>query len=642
MKILLAILTFFYLSASIAQTPFNCDGELYLTFYNVGATTILNEVDILSPSNATFNPVGSELPFRVNSVGYRITDNFIYGLHPSNRDLYRVDATGSVVVLEDNINLTNGNNYVAGDVTPDGNFLVVVGKSMNNPSNELVLIDLTDPGYSTTKVPLIDFTTGLPNSTVNVADIAFDPVSGICYGYNSVDKRLVTIDLVSGAINSTRYPSTTAAGIGALFFDSFGTLWGYGRFLPDSDLEDLIKFDLESGSTTFALTGPASNGIDGCSCPFTIGLNKIIRTNTVTQCQEFEIVYPISNLSATMLTDITLEDVLPDGFIIQEIIENPFGGMISGVGTNQLMISDLTLPAGIDSIIINVSASAGISGFFASAAVLNNVPVFFGESIVSDNPLTLQLDDPTGITVLPVTLFDEEIISACGDDSAITLSVNDLSAVEGFTLEWSSGENTPSISVTESGTYAITATNAGCTISDTINVDLAARANLGNDIAFCPPNLVTITNASESGNPSYLWSDGSTESTLTTLVPGTYSLTVTDGNCTSMDEILLFEENCSCEMFFPNAFSPDSDGLNDYFFPITEDDCIFASFQLSIFNRWGAVVYRTNTLPMGNNGWDGRMNGELLNSDVYIWVARYRKNIGDTEKVMGGDVTIIR
>lgn len=484
-----------------AQPPFVCGGEIYLSLYKIGAITSLNEVEIVGSNSATFTPVGPDIPYRINSIGYRVTDNYIYGIHAFNKRFYRIDATGTATELAQ-IDLTNNNNYVAGDVTPDGNYLVVIGKVMNNPANELVLIDLNSTTYETTKIPLVEFGTGLPNSTVNIADIAFSPATGVCYAYDSANKRLVTIDITTGEINSNLYPTTSAAGIGALFFDPLGQLWAYGRYSSSADLEDLIAIDLETGETAYVTSGPSTNGIDGCSCPYTVDLGKVILPDTIQQCEPFEIIYPISNFSGIVQSGIHFSDTLPAEFIIKEIVNNPFGGTEIGVGTNQLNINDLTLPIGIDSLIIKVNGPSDLEGYFSGYAFVSGLPDYLGVVISSDNPTTFQTDDETGITI----------------------------------------------------------------------------------VSF----------------------------------------------------------NCDCEVKMPNAFTPDNDEMNDHFFPIINEDCEFTSFEFTIFNRWGELVYETDSVTPVDMGWDGQMNGKVQAVDTYVWVVKYQYTEDDSVIVERGDVTLLR
>ena len=98
---------------------------------------------------------------------------------------------------------------------------------------------------------------------------------------------------------------------------------------------------------------------------------------------------------------------------------------------------------------------------------------------------------------------------------------------------------------------------------------------------------------------------------------GTYTVTVTDLNgCTGEDSVRIIE-NCFTDMFFPTAFTPNSDGKNELFLPVagTVDE-----YELKIFNRYGQIVFATQ---IQENGWDGKFQSMDAPEGVYIWLVSY-------------------
>jgi gliding motility-associated-like protein len=93
----------------------------------------------------------------------------------------------------------------------------------------------------------------------------------------------------------------------------------------------------------------------------------------------------------------------------------------------------------------------------------------------------------------------------------------------------------------------------------------------------------------------------------------------------------------------PNAFTPNGDGIND-FFDIRADR---GSIEIKIFNRWGNILFHSNSYQ-GN--WDGRFNGELVADGVYVWSITHYYSSEDCSSGSGtrclkeysGYVTIIR
>ena len=73
-------------------------------------------------------------------------------------------------------------------------------------------------------------------------------------------------------------------------------------------------------------------------------------------------------------------------------------------------------------------------------------------------------------------------------------------------------------------------------------------------------------------------------------------------------------------IYIPNTFSPNNDGVNDYFFPRANGSVLIKS--MTIFNRWGQVVFdKRNFYANGApNGWDGKYNNVLQKPDVYVYI----------------------
>lgn len=145
------------------------------------------------------------------------------------------------------------------------------------------------------------------------------------------------------------------------------------------------------------------------------------------------------------------------------------------------------------------------------------------------------------------------------------------------------------------------------------------------------------------GNFSYyLWNTGETSKSVSFYSSRNYVVTVMDNNnCTAKDSIQTIVVNCedTCQIYVPNTFTPDNDGFNDNFFPKANSDCLFNEFQLSIFNRWGEVIFVSKNI---NNHWSGISKGVDCPTDTYIWVLEYKVdgNVAPIKKI--GHVNLIR
>ncbi len=87
--------------------------------------------------------------------------------------------------------------------------------------------------------------------------------------------------------------------------------------------------------------------------------------------------------------------------------------------------------------------------------------------------------------------------------------------------------------------------------------------------------------------------------------------------------------------FFPNAFTPNGDGLNDIF---NFDSNYVQAVNLFIYNRWGALIYHTDS---PEKGWDGRVNGQPAPTGTYIYRAELIDEMGVTF-IKTGQVVLLR
>jgi gliding motility-associated-like protein len=94
-------------------------------------------------------------------------------------------------------------------------------------------------------------------------------------------------------------------------------------------------------------------------------------------------------------------------------------------------------------------------------------------------------------------------------------------------------------------------------------------------------------------------------------------------------------------VFFPSAFSPNGDGINDIFTAYGGQNVSRVTF-LKMFDRWGEEIYLLEDFPPGESmGWDGSYKGKDLNPGVYIYLSEIQFLNGD-KKLFAGEVTLFR
>ncbi|WP_177192404.1 gliding motility-associated C-terminal domain-containing protein [Chitinophaga arvensicola] len=92
--------------------------------------------------------------------------------------------------------------------------------------------------------------------------------------------------------------------------------------------------------------------------------------------------------------------------------------------------------------------------------------------------------------------------------------------------------------------------------------------------------------------------------------------TITGENCIKSDTVRIAVSNVS-SLFVPNAFTPNNDGINDVFRPRLRGVAIY---KMSIFNRWGNLIFESNDPKIG---WDGYYKNELQPVGAYVYMIQY-------------------
>ena len=236
----------------------------------------------------------------------------------------------------------------------------------------------------------------------------------------------------------------------------------------------------------------------------------------------------------------------------------------------------------------------------------------------------------------------------CGSATG-TATIAESGGTGPYTYSWfPSGGNGPTATGLAPGNYTVTVTDSKfCT--ENINVTITTAA----------PPVVTITNKKEAscfglsdgtatalatgGNAPYAYSwntvPAQNNATATNLAARTYTVTVTDNNgCSASTSVQITQPTSGfCgEVYFPNAFTPDGNTINDNFGPMGNVAAI-SDYLLLVYNRYGELVFYTRD-PFRR--WDGFYKGKQ-NTGNYVWAVTYTYK-GQFKRAEQGSVTIIR
>lgn len=175
--------------------------------------------------------------------------------------------------------------------------------------------------------------------------------------------------------------------------------------------------------------------------------------------------------------------------------------------------------------------------------------------------------------------------------------------------------------------------------TDTIIVHAFPFVDLGPDSVICLHGapVILFNHQPHYDDYTYLWSTGDTTANINVIHHGNYNLTVANEHgCTTTENISVAKD---CYVDIPNVFTPNGDGINDYFFPRQLLSGSVNRFRMQVFNRWGQMIF--DTIHPEGRGWDGKFNGKEQPFGTYVYRIEAEYANGRNEKYEG-NVTLIR
>ena len=357
----------------------------------------------------------------------------------------------------------------------------------------------------------------------------------------------------------------------------------------------------------------------------------------------------------------------PDGNLLDtlSIIYTIGGTAAEGVDYANLMDTILFLP-GVDTVILNLTP------------IQDNIIEGYEDVIISVNII-----NPCGDTIVSsgtIYVWDGPIIDSLWSTNANCLPtgsvhVTVVAPLVPATYLWTFPDSSLTFSGPDwqninPGWYYITVTQAQCSVSDSVEVFLTAPplANFSvvAPLSNCQPAAFSFVNNSLNAT-SYNWTFGdgngsagnNPSHTYSNQTFGTYTVQLiafVDPLCASDTTLTINLDVCACidptalnfnalanvddgsciypnpEVIAPNVFTPNSDAENPTYFLSGKN---LVSLELTILNRWGAVVFSKSSSDLINNNpaWDGKIDGDLAKEGIYFYIY---KATGITNQVVEG------
>ncbi|MBC8045323.1 MAG: gliding motility-associated C-terminal domain-containing protein [Fimbriimonadaceae bacterium] len=190
----------------------------------------------------------------------------------------------------------------------------------------------------------------------------------------------------------------------------------------------------------------------------------------------------------------------------------------------------------------------------------------------------------------------------------------------------------------------------GCTITAVDNISVFQNyIELGPDIYIDQGESTFIDGftygISVSWNPTTTMScDTCIQTNVAPLQTTTYTATSVDiYGCIAVDSITIYVNDDPVDLIFiPNTFTPNGDGLNDYFLAYGPD--VIGIKNMRIYDRWGELLFEANDIDITDpeSGWDGTARGGYqLTDGVYAYIMIIQLRFG-VETTRGGNVMMVR
>jgi gliding motility-associated-like protein len=241
------------------------------------------------------------------------------------------------------------------------------------------------------------------------------------------------------------------------------------------------------------------------------------------------------------------------------------------------------------------------------------------------------------VHIKPIVNFDlpRDTILCSGDSLRLDVSQN-------FEVNylWNTGDTLSELVVREPGWYKVTVSNSCGAKTDSILVGFINSAKpFLQDTLICAEDTSALIAAPAIENGFYQWSTGDTAREIKAPATGNYRLSWGNRCDTIYEEFFLDRASCACEIYLPNAFSPNGDGLNDTY--VFGSSCDQLEFTLLIFNRWGGLVYQQEA---NDPPWDGSYNGQKAPAGIYIYrlIFRGESHQKNLEGKRSGSISLMR
>jgi gliding motility-associated-like protein len=282
----------------------------------------------------------------------------------------------------------------------------------------------------------------------------------------------------------------------------------------------------------------------------------------------------------------------------------------------------------------------------SSSSIWNNIaPVLNGGGYITKQAWNDFSDFPYILGLKRIIVHIDPVTPVCSNVSPFNLTASVMGGTWSGSGITNPGNGSFSPSAAGPGTHDIVYALGGqCGGTDTLLLTVNEAASLNGTATneSCRgAGDGSVTIALAGGTPPYTihWSNGSTATSITSLEPGDYTVTVNDTkNCavTQTYDVVVGSKDCGTPVIYiPNAFSPNGDGNNDVLLVRGRG---ISNLNLVIYDRWGNKVFETIDQTIG---WDGTYKNLPLAAAIFGYTLEAVLSSG--EKITrSGNITLVR
>lgn len=482
-----------------------------------------------------------------------------------------------------------------------------------------------------------------------------------------------SVSFVNPPASGTLTVSSSCGGGSQTFNAPFTSPYAYALNGLTSDGASCIVTAVFSADPACTLTQTYTAPASCSSCPVTAGNNGPLCPGQTL------------NLTATTVTGATYSWTGPNGFTSS--LQNPsISNVTTSMGGSYTVSVNVASPpcnsSSVTTVVINsnpvvtvnspttcIGVPATLTASGATTYVWSTTATTAAISVPGTNAtytVTGTINGCTGTAVstvtttpLPIVNFTADKLDGCNPISVMFTANTTGNA--GATYTWDFGDGNTGTGINASnyyiinGCHTVTLTvsfSANCSTTDSIPCMIDVFPQPDANFLITPSEIDILEPTAFFTNMStystiWLWNFGdSTYSSAqnpshTYPEIGTYPVTLYSTNADGcIDSASYFVTiNDILTVYIPNAFTPNTDGINDVF-NVYSHGIDPKDFELMIFDRWGNKIFRTTDLF---EGWNGAVNnhGDVVQEDTYVYRVNYRDLKGRKRKLIG-HVSIVK